>query len=51
MCHQLSITDKMISTRIGKICIKCDIQLTKARNRVNISKTTKPSKKLVKQLS
>ena len=51
MCHQLSITDRMINTRIGKICIKCDIQTTKARNKIKISKTTKAPKKLLKQLS
>ena len=51
MCHQLSLTDIMINTRIGKICIKCDIQMTKARNKVKISKTTKAPKKLLKQLS
>ena len=51
MCHQLSPTDKMISTRIGKICIKCDIQMTQARNKVKISKTTKSAKKLIKQFS
>jgi hypothetical protein len=51
MCHQLSLTDTMISTRIGKICIKCDIQMAKARNKVKISKTTKPPKKFLKQLS
>ena len=51
MCHQLSPTDKMITTRIGKICIKCDIQMTQARNKVKISKTTKSAKKLIKQFS
>jgi hypothetical protein len=51
MCHQLSLTDRMINTRIGKICTKCDIQTTKARNKVKISKTTKASNKLLKQLS
>jgi hypothetical protein len=51
MCHQLSLTDRMINARIGKICIKCDIQMTKARNRVKISKTTKAPKKLLKLLS
>jgi hypothetical protein len=51
MCHQLSLTDIMINTRIGKICIKCDIQMTKARKKVKISKTTKAPKKLLKQLS
>jgi hypothetical protein len=49
MCHQLTLTDTMINTRIGKICIKCDIQVTKARNKVKISKTTKAPKKLLKQ--
>jgi hypothetical protein len=51
MCHQLSLTDRMINARIGKICIKCDIQMNKARNKVKISKTTKVPKKLLKQLS
>lgn len=51
MCHQLSLTDRMINARIGKICIKCDIQMTKARNKVKISKTTKAPKKLLKHLS
>jgi len=51
MCHQLTPTDTMINTRIGKICIKCDIQMTKTRNKIKINKTTKPTKKLLKQLS
>lgn len=51
MCHQLTPTDAMINTRIGKICIKCDIQMTKTRNKIKISKTTKATKKLLKQLS
>jgi hypothetical protein len=41
MCHQLTPIDTMINTRIGKICIRCDIQMTKARNKVKISKTNK----------
>jgi hypothetical protein len=41
----------MISTKIGRICIRCDIQLTKARHRLKVSKTTKTTKKLIKQLS
>jgi hypothetical protein len=44
MCHQLTPTDTMTSTRIGRICTRCDIQITKAGHKVKTSKTTKVPK-------
>jgi hypothetical protein len=44
MCHQLTPTDTMISTKVGKICIKCDIKMTRAGNMVKSNKTTKDPK-------
>ncbi len=50
LCHQFSPTETMINTRLGKVCIKCDIQMTKTSNRTRISKTSKTPKKLIKPL-
>ncbi|MDW0137589.1 MAG: hypothetical protein QOK70_07415 [Nitrososphaeraceae archaeon] len=44
MCHQLTPTDTMTSTRVGRICTRCDIQMTKAGHKVKTSKTTKVPK-------
>jgi hypothetical protein len=44
MCHQLTPTDTMISTKVGNICIKCDIKMTRAGNMLKSNKTTKDSK-------
>ena len=50
LCHQLTPTETMINTSLGKVCIKCDIQMTKTSNRTRISKTSKTPKKLIKPL-
>jgi hypothetical protein len=44
MCHQLTPTDTMTSTRVGRICTRCDIRMTKAGHKVKTSKTTKVPK-------
>jgi|RhiMetdeSRZDD1v2_1073273.scaffolds.fasta_scaffold456513_2 hypothetical protein len=44
MCHQLTPTDTMTSTRIGRICTRCDIRITKAGYKVKTSKTTNAPK-------
>jgi len=31
LCHELSITDTMINTKLGKICVRCDIQMNKLK--------------------
>lgn len=45
MCHQLIPTDTMISTRVGKICIKCDIRMTRAGYRIKTTRLSKDPKK------
>ncbi|HYY86876.1 MAG TPA: hypothetical protein VE594_07210 [Nitrososphaeraceae archaeon] len=44
MCHQLTPTDTMISTMAGKICIRCDIKMTRTGYRAKPSKTTETPK-------
>jgi hypothetical protein len=44
MCHQLTPTDTMTSKRIGKICIRCDIKMTRAGSKAEINKTSKDPK-------
>jgi len=44
MCHQLTPTDTMIGTRVGKICIKCDIRMTRAGYRGKLNKATEDPK-------
>ncbi|HJU79479.1 MAG TPA: hypothetical protein VJ599_07955 [Nitrososphaeraceae archaeon] len=44
MCHQLTPTETMTSTKIGKICIKCDIQMTRAGYKVKTNETTEDAK-------
>jgi N-acyl-L-homoserine lactone synthetase len=44
MCHQLTPTDTMTNTRVGRICTRCDIQMTKAGDKMKISKATKVAK-------
>jgi hypothetical protein len=44
MCHQLIPTETMINTMMGKICIKCDIQITRAGYKVKKNETTKDAK-------
>jgi hypothetical protein len=44
MCHQLTPTDTMTNTRIGRICTRCDFRITKAGYKVKISKSTKVPK-------
>jgi hypothetical protein len=44
MCHQLTPTDTMTNTRVGRICTRCDIQMTKVGDKMKISKATKVPK-------
>ncbi|HET6716563.1 MAG: hypothetical protein ACM3ZS_06100 [Nitrososphaerota archaeon] len=44
MCHQLTPTDTMTSERIGKICIRCDIKMTRAASKAKINETSKDPK-------
>jgi hypothetical protein len=44
MCHQLTPTETMTDTKIGKICIKCDIQMTRAGYKVKKNDTTNDAK-------
>lgn len=45
MCHQLTPTGTMISTRVGKICIKCDIRMTRAGYGIKTTRLSKDPKK------
>ena len=44
MCHQLTPTDTMTSKRIGKVCTRCDIKMTRAGSKAERNKMSKDPK-------